>query len=213
MVDLEITTHVRCLEEDLPALLQRYVKMLQAAGFSTQGLEERLASITWEPDGSGFGFLGNPLTDDLTTLSGESLAVRPYVLGYTDATIEELETPWVQLSLVFEGHMVELMMNSVSGKMRAGANTIIWETAQQFSGEFHESGVFFNDSPTVNEPWYSLSGREGDLWAFDLALIPTQLAPQFWPVPEGYAYIHLSETLGLARLISWEVVPWTDGHG
>ena len=80
--------------------------------------------------------------------------------------------------------------------MRVGAGAIIWKVAQDFSAEFHESGVFFNDSPTVNEPWYSVIGRKGDLWAFDLALIPTQLATQFWPVPEGYADIHPLRDIG-----------------
>lgn len=213
MLELEITTHVRCPEDALAALLQRYVKMLQGIGFTDPNLEKQLARVTWEPDGSGFGFLGNPLMCDRITLSGQPFTVRPYVLGYTDAAIEGLEVPWIQLSLLFEDRMVELLMDRASGRMHAEAGSVIWNIAQGFSAEFHESGVFFNDSATVNEPWNTLTGREGDLWAFDLALIPTQLMPQFWPIPEGYTYIHLSETWGLARLISWEVVPWTDGHG
>lgn len=212
MADLEITTYVRCREDALTELLQRYANLLQSIGFTDQHVQEQLANVTWEPDGSGFGFLGEPLASDVITMTGHPVIARPYILGYTDAAIAGLKLPWVQLSLMFEGRMVDLFMDRISGKMRPGAGAVIWRIAQDISKEFHESGVFFNDSPTVNEPWYSLTDREGNLWAFDLALIPEHLAALFWPVPEGYTPIRLSEALGLARLVSWESVPWTEGY-
>lgn len=214
MVDLEITTHVRCAENAvaLEAVLHRYLTVLQSIGFVDPDLEEQLSSVMWEPDGSGFGYLGKPLVYDTSTVNGQLFMARPYVLGYTDAAIKGLKIPWVQLSLVFEDRMAELLIDRLSGRMREGAGSVIWRIAQGFSAEFHDSGVFFNDSVSVNEAWNSLTGRGGNLWAFDLALIPTQLASHFWPIPEGYTHISLSEALGLARLVSWDVLPWADRH-
>ena len=92
MSELEVTTHEHCPEnaDALTALMHRYRKVLQGIGFADPDLEEHLSSITWEPDGSGFGYLGKPLVCDTITMNGQSLMGRPYILGYTKAAIEGL---------------------------------------------------------------------------------------------------------------------------
>ena len=211
MTDLELTTHVRCREEELPTLLTRFARMLLGLGFTGADLDKQFAQVQWEPDGSGFGYLCESAVCTSTIVGGRPLTAQPYILGYIDS--KEVEAPWVQLSLVFDGEMIEAVNYSVDGPTAMklnGAGAAIWRLARAYSAEFPDSGVFFSDSPSVNQPWEALKGVGGNLWWFDLALIPPQLTGRFLPIRDGYAHIQLDEAMVLAPFAAWEKLPWLE---
>jgi len=214
MTDLELTTHVRCHEEELPALLKRFARVLLDIGFVRTDLDKQFAHVHWEADGSGFGYLCEPAVCDSIIVGGQPLTAQPYILGYTDS--KGADMPWVQLSLVFDGQMVEAVTYSIDRPSRmklSGAGAAIWRLACAYSEEFSESGIFFTDGPGVNDPWNALIGERADLWRFDLALIPAKLVSRFTPIPDAYAYHAYSNGLALALMGSWDVLPWLEASG
>lgn len=207
MTDYEITTHVRCEEDALAPLIERFASMLQTLGFTGADLDQRFAQVAWEPDGSGFGYLCEPVANHRITLAGRPFQVRPYILGYT----HNPGTPWVQLSLVFDDDTVEAIRDSTTYVMRRGAGAAIWRIARGYAAAFPESGIFFADSPSVNHPWYALTSDPGDLWRFALAVIPASLAHHFTPQPDSYASLELAGAVALAPVDAWDTLPWEDG--
>lgn len=211
MTDLELTTHIQCLEGELPILLRRFAAMLRGIGFTGPDLDHQFAHVHWESGGEGFGFLCEPITCSSIPINGQSLCLQPYILGYTD--YQRAEGPWVQLSLVFDSDFAEKVTCSAdkpSVRMLCGAGNAIWRLATAFAEAFPESGIFFSDGPSVNLPWAALTGAKGDLWWFDLAIIPAPLISRFTPQPDGYASSPLSDGAAIAPLAAWDVLPWLD---
>jgi hypothetical protein len=212
MSEFEVTTYVQRAHEDLPEVLRRYRWVLERLGFADASLAEWLSGITWEPDGSGFGYLGTPAVLSSVTAAGRQWIAQPFVLGYTDAAIPHLQVPWIQLSLQFEDNVAEApaLIDEASGKYMPGVGAAMWQVVMGFSRVFREVGVYFNDAPTVSAPWYSMTGRDGDRWAFDLAMVPKLLATYFQPIPPGYANRHFADGIGIARTLSWTTIPWLE---
>lgn len=207
MTDYEITTHVRCDEDTLALLLERFARMLHSLGFTGKDLDSRFDQVAWEPDGGGFAHMCKPVTNHGITLDGQLLQARPYILGYTQAP----GTPWLQLSLVFDSDTVKAMRDSTTYIMRRGTGAAIWRIARGYAATFPHFAIFFSDFPSVNLPWKALTGRQGDLWWFDLAVIPESLAPRFMPIPDGYSSLELAGAVAIAPQAPWGTLPWEDG--
>lgn len=212
MADLEITTHVQCHARDLQSVLARYQQVLdRVVGTRRSQLSEWLNRITWDPDDGGFVQVGSPLPFDGLSIDRRVIEAEPYVVGYADASVPGDELPWVQLSLVIGNEQAALLVDEASGRYKPGVGKVVWSATQEFAQVFCESAVFFNDGPSVNEPWKALIEANGDLWAFELALIPYNLAARFQVMPADMMRIALPDRIGYALDSCWRLPPWHEG--
>lgn len=210
--EFEVATHLKCPEPELGDKLRLFARILEDLGASSDLTTEWLRSISWESDGSGFGYLGNPMPLDQMRLNSEVVSARPHILGYTEFALPGTTVPWVELSLVFEGHW--LITHFVGSDERwqyvPGVGRAVWSVIQTYARRLPDSGVFFNVSPLVDEPWHALLGKNGNLWAFDAASVPGSLAETFQPVPQGYSQAVRENRIGFARDSFWQVPPWDE---
>lgn len=212
MSDYEVTTHVQIPEHALHDALERFEHALRGMGAEEPWLGQWLASTDWNDDGSGFVSLGPSLQLRALTWHGLALIAKPYVLGYTDYAIPGTKLPWVQLSLVIEdadGQLLEWLQNG-HWKYRVGLGHQVWGAVVRLGGASPGSGVYFSDSATVDEPWDALREGTGDVWTFDAALIPPELASHFLRLPAGYAQVELPEGKAFARQDRWLTLPWLE---
>lgn len=210
--EVEVATHFKCPEVELGNKLQLFAGILEDLGAPPDLTAEWLRSISWESDGSGFGYLGNPVPLNQIRLNGEVVTARPHILGYTEIALPGTTVPWVELSLLFEG---EWLINHFVGSEERwhyvpGVGRAVWSVIQTYARRSPVSGVFFNVSPLVDEPWHALLGRGGDLWAFDVASIPRSLAETFQAAPQGYSQMVSENRISFARDAFWEVLPWDE---
>lgn len=214
MADLEIATHIQCLPEDLSDLFERFAQCAQPLEPDTNQLRVWLESIRWSPDGSGFGELGAPLL--LYTHGPEHtvLTAKPHVLGYTASAIPGVKIPWVEIGLVLENGTEDyaICVSGSWGYPRAFGRAVL-EVMWRLSQCFLNSGVYFNDGPSVDRPWKALINQGKYLWDFDLAIIPDQLAPRFISQPGGYARVVLPGGIAIARLAAWVDNPLDSASG
>lgn len=213
MSEYEITVHVECSHEELAAHLERYAAVLTRLEANAPQVREWLAQIGWPEGDSGFVAEGSAIALSALTVNDSPLVAEPYILGYASSLFQRSTTPWLQCSLVFEYDSQVLEVGMLDDlRYRPEVSKPIYRAARAFAGEFAHIPVFFNDFASVNRPWKALLGEDGNLWTFDLAIVPPQLATTFANLPAGYARADLADGIALAPIARWSILPWSEGE-
>ncbi len=209
MPEYEISTHLQCPGSSLGEILDHFGQALAKLGGDRSTVLSWLRQVDWPNNGSGFVSEG-----DAFRLSGNSgidtpLIGAPYVFGYTPFSIPGLQPNWVQVSLIFDDTSETLeVMEGSEWKYRPRVGWAAFGVMREFVRFLGGSLVYFGDFSSSNQSWHALHGRDGNLWAFDCALVSPSLSARFEPLSAGYDREPLPEGIAFARRARWMSEPW-----
>lgn len=203
----ELTTYIPGPKTALLAMLEDYKRALERLGLLDEKVIRWLTTIDWEPGEDTFGFsIEKPL--DLN-VAATSLQVRPVVECWgADSSNEEL---WYQAGLLFDTERLKASTDWFEQDFHPEAAGVVWHTMRAFSQAFPTRVIYF-----VHEAW-SLDlmsyhrDQEGDLWRFDLALVPQTLFTRFSPLPSTYISHEFPYGWGVVQKEWQPVLPWLAG--
>lgn len=209
MSDFEIATYVQNDPSALGSIADSMVELARQLGAGSDLLEMWRTDLHWNKDGSGPAVMGPSIWIPVATSAHQPLQARPYLMA--NASAGESGQPWFLIGFVFgeEAHL-EAADADQHWRYRRGVGAIVWRLAWTLHERFPGALVIFGASPLILMPWKALTGRNGDLWCWDLAIVPPPLIRRFEPIPEGFESIQIGETVALARADAWHVLPWTE---
>ncbi len=215
MVDLELATFMPLRKEQLPTAIEAYGQLLQHLRCAAVDKVLPRDVIQWQPDGSGFGFMGEPIPLHVNSSREQAVTARPHLSGFDDTLPGTETTPWFSAAFVFESasDAYGASGNTLTAKYTPDFGDAVLTVAQwlvsEFESEFLTIGAYFSSYVVVLEPWQYLLGIGGNLWAFDLAVVPQRLSAQFQEMPTRYTFQECGTTLCLANSGAWARLPWT----
>ena len=190
---------------DLDAALDRCQSLLMQIGFAPGETREWLSQVTWAAVAAG-GWGGMFPAGQVITAGGRDFWGTPYLNVFTTLTIPELDTPWLELELLFP--VEDLTFSPHSSKYKPDTGSGLWQILRAFSGMLGTCGVYLTDEVGDGQTWQALQGGAANLWSFDLALIPHEMARHFTDVPRSYEKAVFPYGVGLARIDFWTRLPW-----
>lgn len=199
----EITTYILAPKTKLPALLQCHQAALEQLGLLNEEVARWLASIDWSPDEDYLESAPYPTIE----LQGASttLQVRP-------AAIWDYDPPrmggWYQFGLLFETEQVMDMTLYPGLEFLPAPSSMIWRAMRIFAQAFPGVVIYFLHEAAELPMLYVLETQQGNLWQFELALLPSFLVPRFEPIPDTYTCQEVTEGLAVAQRACWPVLPW-----
>jgi hypothetical protein len=191
-------------EPTLQATFQTYMHFLEKIGYKDNRTSAWLSTFTWN-DLESYGFAGTSSPREIV-VAGQELLVTPGVNGFVRTAMPKLNIPWVELNLLFKGEHVTYSPHDWKYRPDAGAS--LWKLMLEFSALFMESGTYLLDEAHDGQPWYALLGADGELWSFDLALVPNALLPCFSSMPGSYQRGPSQNVLVHTR--AWPKMPWME---
>lgn len=191
-------------EKHLLDLLDTFKEFLCTLGFTQELLEQWIVKFSWN-DLQEFGFAETYNTISVT-FEGEHIHIAPNICGFAGDSNTPIGSNWIELNILFRS--LEVSVSDTDWRYKASIGRLIWRLLCDFALVFKLDGVFLTDEAGNAEPWYVLMGLEGDIWNFDLALIPLQLKERFSSVPPSHETYHLEQWIGIARSEAWVVLPW-----
>lgn len=163
--------------------------------------------LEWEFSDDGNMYVGGGDYTQLFDNNSYQLHIRPFVMGWTPEVINELQEPWLEVSLLFWTE--EIQFDSSTGQLKDEHKSLIWTLMEQFSEHFKESGVYFTNEATDGRPWEALvCGIQENIWAFDAVILPTHLFDVYRGSPKEMFNKTNENIMYLARKSIWESEPW-----
>lgn len=120
--------------------------------------------------------------------------------------MEELEGSYLEVSILLRTEEIELDWRT--GQLRSQYQSLIWRIMSKFSEKFKQTGVYFTNEVTDGVPWEAVvSGNNEGLWAFDAAILPTELFEVYRDCP-AEMFISMNEkVMYLVRKSVWGTEP------
>jgi hypothetical protein len=205
-----IETYTRLSQCDAKASVQAFLRLLAQIGY-------RHASIDVWPDQidcsePGYVFV-NPAAPWQTLDGPPALHVRPSVLGWDDILEFHISFEAERLTQEVIGYTDEGYRTAVAWQYHRAIGVQLWHWMRKFSLTFPDFGVYPTLDGSGGVPGEALIAGNGDLWQFDLALVPHDLAERFVVVPENYHRSILGYGIALARTNMWPEYPWDNKSG
>lgn len=193
---------------DLVRCLQAFSALLSSLTYSASGIEAWLQRFTW-----------NALTDvgfadtfgwHTVAITSQEVELAPSVCGFAATTDPQIGVPWIECNLLVRSE--EVAVSLTDWQYRPNVGGALWQVMRHYATFFPNAGVFLTDAIGNGKPWYALQGStDGDLWAFDLAVIPLSLADAFLQVPSTHEVTKFDNGIGILRLDVWQYPPWSTG--
>lgn len=93
---------------------------------------------------------------------------------------------------------------------KIGVGEAIWRIFTSLHAVFPETKIYFTDEWQNSQLKDIPDERNGDIWAFDAALIPQVFMPDFSPIPFSMKCYMTKSIVGFARNDRWKILPWTE---
>lgn len=193
-------------QDELYYNLERYCELFIELGFDATSLREWIRSFTWDSL-NDYGF-ADTFTWSVIKVDGEILQVAPNICGFAADVDPKINTPWLECNILFTSE--DLSFNNQDWRYKPDVGSRLWKLIKMFANTFTNRPVFLTDAIGNGKPWYALKGSNGDLWAFDLALIPVDCIEFFRLMPSTHKGIYIENGLGIVRGDAWIVLPWNN---
>lgn len=191
---------------DLKFSLDMYQEFLDKLGYVDKDTNQWLSSFTWKSlIDDGFASMH---TWRSVEVNEKAYHVAPSIVGFAQDPDKGANVSWIELSLMFEAHAITYSPHD--WRYRPDTGRGIWEIMRLFFTRFTRSGVYLTDEVNDSQTWYALSGLDGKLWSFDLALVPRSFARHFSEMPSEYKNVNFEEGIAFIRTNAWITDPWDD---
>jgi len=180
----QIQTYIRCNKETFKDKMEQFQLLLNEIGFSDNYILEGFNNIEWIEEDNGFVYTGCDFKEEALSYEKFSLNLRPLVLRWTPRISEDIKECWLEVSLLFNTE--DLISNYNNSNLKDEISKIIIGYMMSFSKFFNETGVYFTNEDTDGLPWEALTGMEDYLWAFNIAVIPSNLESIYLNLPKEF---------------------------
>ncbi|MFU1796243.1 hypothetical protein ACM1RC_20465 [Paenibacillus azoreducens] len=204
----QIQTYIKCDQSNIKEIMHDFINTLNECGIKDAQIISAFSGLEWEMDEDGsMDVSGGEVTKELV-IGGQLLHIRPFVMGWTSKTIQELQQSWLEISLLFWTE--EIIQCQFDYVLREEHRSVIWKLMQEFSHFPNQSGVYFTNEATDGRPWEALVQNELDnIWMFDAAIINKGNMNYYQAIDESIFFSNLQENeLLIARKETWVKEPW-----
>ena len=196
-----IQCFVKCNEETFTRLLNNFGLALHDIGFPDNYIRNHVDILKWELSDNGCMYSGCDMPSILINICNYDFNVRPIVMGFTPDGYEGLKENWVEVALLFMED--EIAKDYGTGAMFENSKETIWLASNILSKHFPEAIVFLADEITDALPWEATLGLCENLYAFDLAIIPSSHSYTYTHIPKGYKAIDRDDKTYIIRMEVW----------
>jgi hypothetical protein len=215
--DVCVEAYMPCPDGGIPELVERFRALLDQLGCDNAFMQAWPAEMGWDDEDCWYGpTAGPPRRVSKLTIAGKELESTAIVSGWSSCDIPGLRGHWLSWELCFgtEGDEQYLVTASafspVVSTYISGVGHALWQVMRAFHAELPDVPVFCVFEGWEGDAWEAWETGRGDLWSFDAALVPNQLASRFIPLPEDYVAETLPEGTALARREVWPALPWQE---
>lgn len=190
------------INKDLSESFNMYRRFLDDIGYINEDIEQWISSFSWESL-IDFGFASMHTWNSID-VDGKMYNVAPSVVGFSGNS--DIDIPWIEFNLLFEPHAITYSPHD--WKYRPDAGRDIWKIMRLLFAIFKQSGVYLTDEVNDSQTWYAISGIDGKLWSFDLAIVPKSFSAYFSNLPSDYERFDVNADIAFIRSDAWITYPW-----
>ena len=201
----QVQTYLKCDRENFTNIIKHFSKVLSDLNLPNDYFK---SDFTWEVADDGFVYVGGGPEEHLLLVEDSLLHIRPYIMGWTPEVINDLDTSWIELSILFWTEEIELDIDT--GLLREKFKPYIWSVLNKFSNEFNQTGTFFTNETTDGKPWEAIVEDDREwLLSFDAAIIPKELINKFMDLNLDIFFAKQEiNQLFISRKRVWGEEPW-----
>lgn len=206
----QIQTFVPCTKQTFPSVTAQYVKVLESLHCSSSQLLEALLSVTWPSKKDDYLYFTSFSPFFITAdAMGAFACAGVGMMQDATALLTDQDKAWITFNLYFEA---EPLREGATSRYLPKQGRVLWDLIRRFA-TFGEIGAYLTDEAQQSGTYEALKEGKGNLWAFDLALIPEVLSPRFHSVPALFERVEVQEGIAFARRDRWIIFPWEEAEG
>jgi hypothetical protein len=206
----QIQTYIICTRQTLPSVTAQYVNLLKSLRCTDTQLMEALISVTWPSKENEYLYFTSfsPFFITVDTVGEFACAGVGMMQDATDLLTDQ-EEAWITFNLYFEA---EPLREGATSRYLPEQGKALWDSIRRFAS-FGEIGAYLTDEAQQSVTYESLKEGKGNLWEFDLAVIPQALAQHFHTLPPLFERVVVQEGIAFARRDRWMTFPWEETKG
>lgn len=206
----QIQTFFTCTRQTFPLVSAQYAKLLESLRCTDMHLLKALLSVPWPSKGDEYLYFStfSPFSLTLDTM-GEMACAGISMMQDATALLTDQEEAWITFDLYFEA---EPLREGLTSRYLPEQGRALWYILRRFAS-FGEIGAYLTDEAQDSKTYEALTEGKGNLWEFDLALIPQALSQHFLTVPPLFERVVVQEGIAFARRDRWITFPWVEAVG
>jgi hypothetical protein len=171
-----------------------------------------MAEIVAGPYGESFGATAASESLPGRSVGGASLVVEPILEVWQPGTFPGVVEAVVEFGLLIPTESIEHEVAPTLYQYRSGVGRSLWHRLRVFARHLAGGAGYVMDEAQDGASWSALvtGGSAHDLWRFELALVPPDLAVRYAPLPTSHVARACPEGMGFARKEPWPGLPWED---
>ena len=189
--------------------LDRCKQVFATLGWTDPSIGRWLDAVSWDVAEDGIVYSGANGPHIQVVVGKQPLDVRLMLLGWTPQIIPRLDSPCIELAILFDTATIQDLSAWPEVRYKANVGLAVWQLMEQLSRQVMDYGVFFTDEAQDGKAWRELVQDDGrEPWEFELAIVSQKFKARFLPVAGPYVAREMANQLWLGRLSSWDRMPW-----
>jgi hypothetical protein len=196
----------------MPTHLEHCRQALIELGLDDREFRQWTAEIVAGPYSESFAAHGAGESLPGRAAGGASLVVAPNLLIWQTGTFPGVVDAVVEFGLLTPTESIEHEVAPTICQYRPGVGRSLWHLLRVFARHLAGGAGYVMDEAQEGASWAALvtGGPVRELWRFELALLPPDLAARYTPLPASHATSACPEGMGFARQAPWSSLPWEE---